>query len=284
MKYHILHDPEPEFKKDSEEERKLTELLEGKKLIWRDITALDSVSSYIRSSVAPGDVILICGGDGTMSHFANDINGMNINNEIDYFSTGMGSDFLRDLALGKGELAKNINRYLVDLPQVTVNSKTCVFINGVGFGLDGYCCEARDELQRNGETDINYAAIALKGMLFRFKPLNAEVTVDGVTTSYKKVWLASTMKGRFYGGGMMPAPGQKRIAEENLLSVLIWSGSGIFRTLALFPMIFRGQHLRYKKICRCFTGKKITVRFDKPCALQIDGDTISNVTEYTAQV
>ena len=32
------------------------------------------------------------------------------------------------------------------------------------------------------------------------------------------------------------------------------------------------------------TGKKITVKFDAPTALQIDGETITGVTEYTAEV
>jgi hypothetical protein len=30
-------------------------------------------------------------------------------------------------------------------------------------------------------------------------------------------------------------------------------------------------------------GKEITVEFDKPCALQIDGETILGVTSYTAR-
>lgn len=31
------------------------------------------------------------------------------------------------------------------------------------------------------------------------------------------------------------------------------------------------------------TGKDITVRFDRPTALQIDGETIKNVTEYSVK-
>ena len=30
-------------------------------------------------------------------------------------------------------------------------------------------------------------------------------------------------------------------------------------------------------------GKEITVEFDKPCALQIDGETVLDVTSYTAR-
>ena len=31
---------------------------------------------------------------------------------------------------------------------------------------------------------------------------------------------------------------------------------------------------------KVFTGKEITVKFDRPCALQIDGETVLGVTEY----
>lgn len=31
------------------------------------------------------------------------------------------------------------------------------------------------------------------------------------------------------------------------------------------------------------TGKEITVRFDSPAALQIDGETVKNVSEYSAK-
>ena len=41
------------------------------------------------------------------------------------------------------------------------------------------------------------------------------------------------------------------------------------------------EHIKYKKSIQTFTGKQITVRFDRPTALQIDGETVSGVTEYT---
>ena len=38
-----------------------------------------------------------------------------------------------------------------------------------------------------GKTKINYTGIAIKGLLFNFKPKNATVTVDGIRHEYKKV-------------------------------------------------------------------------------------------------
>ena len=48
-----------------------------------------------------------------------------------------------------------------------------------------------------------------------------------------------------------------------------------------FPKIFEGKHVEKKKMIDVFRGNVITVEFEKPCALQIDGETILDVTEYT---
>ena len=42
--------------------------------------------------------------------------------------------------------------------------------------------------------------------------------------------------------------------------------------------------IKYKKSIDVFSGKRITVEFDHPCALQIDGETVSDVTTYTAWI
>jgi diacylglycerol kinase family enzyme len=53
------------------------------------------------------------------------------------------------------------------------------------------------------------------------------------------------------------------------------------RTLLLFPSIFKGKHVRATKIVTMFKGHHIHVRFDRPTALQIDGEVFSGVSEYT---
>ena len=45
-----------------------------------------------------------------------------------------------------------------------------------------------------------------------------------------------------------------------------------------------GKGKKYKKSIDVISGKRITVEFDRPCALQIDGETVIGVTTYTAWI
>ena len=125
--------------------------------------------------------------------------------------------------------------------------------------------------------------IAIKGLLFHFKPRSAVITVDGVSTEYKKVWIAPTMFGRHYGGGMMPTPAQDRFSEDGKVSLMVFHDSSKLKTLSIFPSIFKGKHILKTKYVTVFEGKEVNVKFDRPTALQIDGETLLGITEYTVK-
>ena len=138
-----------------------------------------------------------------------------------------------------------------------------------------------DEQREKSTKPVNYTAIAIKCLLFHYKPTNAVVTVDGETHSYRKVWLAPTMNGRFYGGGMMPTPGQNRLGPDGTVSTMVMFGAGKLRTLMVFPSIFKGEHIRHKEMVAILTGHTISVEFDRPTPIQIDGETILGVSGYS---
>ncbi len=246
-----------------------------------DVTKIDDMAGLV-ASMAEGDAIILCGGDGTLNHFINDTRGLQLPGKVYFRSNGTGNDFLRDIGRSGSTEPVDMAPYLTRLPRVTVNGETRLFLNGVGYGIDGYCCEVGDKLRQTSDKPINYTGIAIKGLLFHFRPRNATVTVDGKTQTFSKVWLAPTMNGRFYGGGMMATPDQDRLKSETV-STLVMYGSGKLRTLAVFPSIFKGEHIKHDKMVKVLTGREITVEFDRPTALQIDGETVLGVRKYTVK-
>ena len=280
MKYYILYNPLAGNGACWAHVVALSHRLEGE-TEYIDMTKVQSYAALF-AAIDAEDALILCGGDGTINRFVNDTEGLELRCDVLYFATGTGNDFLRDLEKGADEAPLSIKKYLSDLPCVQVNGKQYRFLNNVGFGIDGYCCEVGDELKKTSSKPVNYTAVAIKGLLFHYRPTNAVVSVDGVEYQYKKVWLAPTMKGRFYGGGMMAAPAQDRTDEGGSLSVMLFHGAGRLKTLMAFPSIFKGEHVKRTNMVALHTGKEIYVKFDRPSPMQIDGETILGVTEYRA--
>lgn len=227
--------------------------------------------------------VVIAGGDGTLNRFINELNGEEPEREIYYYPAGSGNDFMSDVKEREGEDGLVLlNPYLRRLPAVTVKGEERKFLNGIGYGIDGYCCEKGDALRAAGKK-ANYTAIAIKGLLFHFRPRNAFITVDGEEHSFEKVWLAPVMNGRFYGGGMMVAPEQDRLNEGGKLTLIVMHCASRLRTLAVFPSIFKGEHVKHTDMVAVLKGREIRIAFDRPTALQIDGETVKGVTAYTAR-
>lgn len=234
----------------------------------------------ILKNLTSDDELVIVGGDGTLNHFINDSKDINIPCDIYFNTSGTGNDFYNDVKQDEDPDLILINKYIKNLPKVIVNDKEYLFINGVGFGIDGYCCEVGDELQKKSNKPVNYTSIAIKGLLFKYKRPNAKITVDGITKEYKRVWLAPTMKGRYYGGGMMVAPKQDRSDTDNFVTNVVMHKKNKLKTLIVFPSIFKGEHVKHTKMVDIRRGHHIIVEFDRPTALQIDGETIRNVLKY----
>ena len=278
MKYCVLYNPYSGKGESEDDARLVASSLDGY-VCREDMTKIGDPADFL-ADYGEDDALIICGGDGTLNRFVNAIDGIDVKCDVLYYPTGTGNDFLRDIGVSKSDCPISIKKYICDLPTVEVDGKTYRFLNNVGFGIDGYCCEVGDELKKTSDKPVNYTTIAIKGLLFKFSPLNATVCVDGEEFSYKKVWIAPTMKGRYYGGGMMPTPEQDRSAEDRSLSLMVMHGSGKLKTLSVFPSIFKGKHVKHSDIVAIHKGHEISVTFDRPTPLQIDGETIRGVTSY----
>ena len=281
MAIYVLYNPMAGNGRGEETAKKLKELYPSDELFFRNVTEMGNLPGFL-DALGGEDRVILCGGDGTLNHFVNDLDGYAPQNEILLYGAGTGNDFMNDRGLPNDAAPFAINEYLVDLPTVTVNGMTRRFINGIGYGIDGYCCEVGDELREKSDKPIDYTGIAIKGLLFHFKPCDATVTVDGKTETFRRVWLASTMFGKCYGGNMRPTPDQDR-SKTDQVSVIVYHNCGKLKALMAFPDFSAGKQAKHGKIMKIIPGKEVTVTFSRPCALQIDGETVKNVTTYTVR-
>ena len=281
MTCYVLYNPKAGNGRGEETANNLKTLFPNDELFFRNVTEMGNLPAFL-DALKADDRVILCGGDGTLNHFVNDLDGYKPQNEILLYGAGTGNDFMNDRGLPNDAAPFAINEYLSDLPTVTVNGMTRKFINGIGYGIDGYCCEVGDEMREKSDKPVNYTGIAIKGLLFHYKPCDATVTVDGKTESFRRVWLASTMFGKCYGGNMRPTPDQDR-SKTDSVSLIVYHSCGKLKALMSFPDFSAGKHFKHNDIMKIFTGKEVTVTFSKPAALQIDGETVKNVTTYTVR-
>ena len=276
----VLYNPLSSTGKGEEKARMLTEKLgTDSTVVFQSLLDIPDKRQFLNE--LGSDVIpVITGGDGTLSRFVNSLGG-NPTRDIYYYPAGTGNDFLNDLNKTGDTDPFLLNPYITDLPHIHFNGESHVFINGVGYGIDGYVCEEGERIRQKTGKPINYTGTAVKGLLGAYKQTHAVVTVDGKTMEFDHVWMTPTMLGRFFGGGMMCAPGQDRLNPDGTVSLMVMRCRSKLRTLLLFPSIFKGKHVKATQIVSVFKGHDIRVRFDRPTALQIDGEVFSGVTEYT---
>ncbi len=277
---YVMYNPLAGNKTCEESCKGVSEIFSSDELSYIDLLTVDDLEERIRK-LAPEDQIIICGGDGTLNHLINSLDTSKLEQDIFYYPGGSGNDFYHDVDDDRTNGAYRINKYLKCIPTVKVKGMERLFLNGIGFGVDGYCCEEGDKKRIiSPGKRVNYTTIALKGILYDFKRVNATVTVDGVTRQFKHVWMAPTMNGRYYGGGMMCAPNQDRMNEDGQVCVIVAHSRLRITLLIALLSVFKGKHLKYKSIVSEIKGSDVKVVFDRPTPLQIDGETVKDVLEY----
>ena len=272
----ILYNPHAGNGMSEETARKLSEKYQDSEIVA--MTDIKSYSDFLADKSEAS--LIICGGDGTLNRFINEV-GDTPHGDVYYMASGSGNDFLRDLDMTEQSEPLLINKYIEHLPVCEVCGKKYKVLNGVGYGIDGYCCMMGDEMKAQRIEKIDYTAIAIGGLLGKYKTCGGTVTVDGESRRYKKIWLSPAMNGRYYGGGMMPCPEQDRLCGDGTVSCCVFHDTGKLGTLLIFPSLFKGEHVKHAKKVELRSGKHITVEFDSPRPLQIDGETIRGVTKFS---
>lgn len=247
------------------------------KINWLEL----DVAEFCRS-LKPDDRVMICGGDGTLHYFANNTYNFDFPCPVYALRSGTGNDFLNDIGQTDNENLIDIREHLKNLPEVTVNGERRRFINGVGLGIDGRVCVEVEKAKARTNKKVSYTPISLRLLACDYKRPDGRVTVDGVTYEYQRIWMAGTMKGRYFGGGMMVAPQQDR--TNGKISVMMMHGGSRLKTLGVFTKIFKGNHVKHKEMIDIFEGYDIEVEFYTPSDMQIDGETVRDVVRYSVHI
>lgn len=226
-----------------------------------------------KASLVPHDLVVIIGGDGTISDCINALE----HPEKERFMLipcGSGNDFARsfypNLERAEQYFALFESSDFMEIDIGLCNGKR--FINGVGIGYDGTVAHWSNwkPLRWLGST-LRYQLPVLAGLLFyRGKPSLLKVEED---TYSLNLFMLSIGNGAYIGGGYQLTPQAKLTdGELNMLSV---SDARIVRRLRHFTKVRKGTHIHLPFVMNR-TFKTLIIQSENELKAHMDGQVLKS--------
>ncbi len=232
-----------------------------------ETTAPGHATALTRRAIEGGaESVAVLGGDGLLSEVCAAI--ADSSARLLFVPCGTGNDFIKSLKLPRSPL--KALRLQLDNPQRRID---CGALNGVpflnvaGVGLD------TDVLVQTGRyrwlpTGMLPYILGVLKTLSAFRPLEAEVCIDGVT-EHRRYTIISIANGRYIGGGMKAAP----LAElgDGLLDVMLVEALPSWRLWLLMPLFLPGWHAKLT-VTRRVTARDVTIKCGGAFTVEVDGE------------
>lgn len=213
--------------------------------------------------------VVVVGGDGTLVTVAGEL--ANSDTAIGHIPAGTGNDFCRNSGISrKPEAALRValgpHTRRIDMGQAAGGR---YFLNAAGIGFDAEVAAAAVAYPDGLGGNLPYL-LGVFATLTRFRPVYAEVTVDG--QRYEgDMTLIAIANGRYYGGGMQIAPTASR--EDGLVDVYIAEGMGPMQLLGLLPRVYGGSHVKSPRV-HVLRGEHVRVKVGAPVRAHLDGEAL----------
>lgn len=251
-------------------------------VIFSQPNTLTETLTHIRA--LPEDVAVVAvGGDGTLRSLLPALIGSG--RPLGLIPLGRGNDLAAALGWKVGDLGDAVARLTqpakpLDVLKVCFADETHYSLNGVGMGFDAQVTARAARMPWFLGGFGQYALGALLSVA-ALRLVGLEVSIDGNPVFSGESFLGAVMNGSRYGGGFHISP-QSRV-DDGLANVLVGHRVSHLGLLPLMVRVLRGRHLGHPKVTH-LQGCCVTLRWDKPMPLHLDGDLYPAVVGLEVQV
>lgn len=272
--YCFLYNPSTNRRKSGHKFEKLKRNIENwENVVYKESKNRDHLKSLARKAAQNFDVVVACGGDGTVRDVAVAIH--NTKARLGVVPLGSGNDFTKSLGLPKDLSA--ILQVLHKGESRKIDLGKCndfYFINTLGFGFDGLTNLYASQSTISWGT-LRYILAALK-TAYHIKPFKARIEVDGKIVPVKEWLMLTVANGRVEGGNFIVAPNAS--LYDNRFTFL--SVEAVSKSILpfLLPIFLAGCPELSSKVSSQ-EGQHFSIEFDHPIHIHTDGEQI--VTEDT---
>jgi diacylglycerol kinase (ATP) len=238
-----------------------------------DTTSKEEFLACARDLAGKCDVLVVAGGDGTLSDVINAID--THERPIAYIPLGSGNAMGHALHL-KGSIAAVTRRIkegrIHDFDLIQCDERRSAYM--VSVGLEGAVIKKRDEYKALGASGFKpYLMAFLAAYLKDFKGVKARVTINGQPLETGSLLSIMIMKQPYYGYGLKVMPGARlddhqlhvRVLQTGLMSSLVGGAASL--TIGNRTGFYR-------------RGERVSVALETPLLMQADGDVAWAAKEF----
>lgn len=211
------------------------------------------------------------GGDGTLNETVNGI--AKTDSALGIIPAGSGNDFIRSIKAGtdiQRLISATINGIERKIDLASANGKYFINVSSVGFDAE-IVFNAGKFKKLPGITGSMSYLLSLLYTTVMNKNYGIEVDIDGERQKLN-ILLVAIANGRYYGGGMLPAP--EALLDDGYLDVCLIRETPRRRIFALFPKFMKGLHGQLEEVS-FYTAKKIAIESKNDISLSTDGEVVT---------
>lgn len=236
--------------------------------------------------------VLAVGGDGTVGALLPALVSVpqRLGRPLAVVPLGTGNDFAGMLGLKTGHFAEALDRLSfqprdVDALEVRIlegdgAGRTHILLNGLGLGFDAAVTAnmAHAPARFQGFARYAWAAVAT---IRELHLSGVQIALDGQSFYSGPSPIVAVMNGTRYGGGFRISP--QSSPRDGLLDVVAGGPMNRLQLVGLMLRVLRGTHLDQPQV-HAAQGREVTVRWDAPTPLHLDGDLHGQVTAIRVRV
>lgn len=212
--------------------------------------------------------VIAAGGDGTANEIANGLVGTTT--ALGLYPIGTGNDLAR--GLGYPRKLRDVPAFLATARRRVIDVGELngrVFVNAAGVGIDGVVAEGVKGSARFVGPALGYFAGAL-GAIALYRPLPMQITIDGEARAGRHLIVVAS-NGRYFGGGMQPAPAS--VLDDGWLDLTVAADLGRWETLGALARLYRGTHHNGTTI-QSIRARTVDIVLERRAAIELDGEVI----------
>lgn len=232
------------------------------------------IPTLIRDGAAGCDMIVLGGGDGTLSHALDAILGTGL--PLGILPLGNANDLARTLNIPADPqaacriIAEGRMRP-IDVGRIErADSPPTHFFNVASIGLSVRIARRLTRRRKERYGPLAYLACTWEA-IHRQRSFAVRISCDGVATELASMQVA-VGNGRYYGGGMTIV--DDAAIDDSRLDAYALPPLPRWRLIAIVPALRWGTHRPLQDICSLH-GTEISIETDRPMPINVDGEVIA---------